>query len=250
MTTRIISVALAKGGVGKTTTAVNLSAGLASHDRKVLLIDTDTQNQATKSLGMNPEKGLFDYVCRDAPLRDVMVEVRPNLYLIAGGESLTRLEREFGQAQYALEYQLANALKPLAEYFDYIIIDNAPGWNILAVNTLYYANEILCPCGLEVLAVQGLADYMTRLVRVGANSDIELRYILPTMADMRRAQTGEILNQLKETYGDLMCEPIRENVRLSEAPAYGQTIFEYAPKSNGAADYTELVARILNDEQA
>lgn len=246
--TRIIAVALAKGGVGKTTTAVNLAASLARTGRRILLIDTDTQNQAAKSLGATPDHGLFEYVSGDAEAGDALAEVRPNLYLLSGGASIARLKRQFAQAEYEVERQLANALTPLESYFNYIIIDNSPGWDTLAVNVLFYAREVVCPVTLETLAIQGLFDYTERISRIGQSSHIELRYILPTKLDRRFAQTEEILSQLDEFYGDLVCQPIRADVRLSESPAHGQHIFEYAPQSKGAEDYALFGRRIVEDE--
>lgn len=246
--TRIIAVALAKGGVGKTTTAVNLAAALAHSDRRVLLVDTDTQNQAARSLGATPAKGLYDFVSGDAEAGDVLEQVRPNLFLMAGGASIARLKRQFAQAEFGVEKQLSEALTPLNEYFHYVIVDNSPGWDTLAVNVLFYAKEALCPVTLETLAVQGLFDYTERIERIGSVSGIQLRYILPTMLDRRFAQTGEILGQLKEYYKERLCDPIRSNIRLSEAPAHGEHIFEYDAQSKGAADYAQLALRILKDE--
>lgn len=248
--TRIIAVALAKGGVGKTTTAVNLAAALAHAGRRVLLVDTDTQNQAARSLGILPEKGLYDYVADKADAAEVLAEARPNLYLLAGGQSIARLKRQFSQAEYGVEGQLAASLAPLSEFFNYILIDNSPGWDTLAVNVLFYAQEALCPVTLETLAIQGLFDYTERISRIGKDSGIELRYIVPTMQDRRFAQTEEIHVQLREHYGPLLCDPIRANIRLSEAPAHGEHIFEYAPTSRGADDYMRLALRVMQDEQA
>lgn len=245
---RIISIALAKGGVGKTTTAVNLAAGLASSGRRVLLIDTDTQNQAARALGVKTEHGLYDYVKLDQDVSDVLVEARPSLYLMAGGDDIARLTREFGLAEYEVEQQLKKALAPLEGYFHYVLIDGSPGWDLLAINVLFYAKEILCPVSLEGLAFDGLISYLRRNQRMRERSGIDLRYILPTMVDSRLAQSDEILGTLKKSFGDAVCDPVRRNVRLSESAAHGRTIFEYAPRSNGAADYKKLVERVIADE--
>lgn len=246
--TRIIAIALSKGGVGKTTTAVNLAAGLAKAGRRVLLIDTDTQNQAARALGISPAQGLFEYVNESASAGDALIEARENLFVLAGGEPIGRLKRQFAQAEYGVEGQLAKALAPLMPYFEYVIIDNGPGWDTLAVNVLFFAREVLCPVTLETLSVQGLIDYVGRIERIGRSADVGLAYVLPTMQDRRLAQTSEIHGQLKARFGDKLLDPIRSNVRLSEAPAFGETIFEYAPDSRGAEDYARLVERILNDE--
>ena len=247
---RIIAVALAKGGVGKTTTAVNLAAGLARAGRRVLVVDTDTQGQVAHALGVTADVGLYEFVKGDATAADVLVEARPNLYVMGGGRNLALLEKEITLKQFRVEWALHDALSPLDSYFNYVIVDTAPAWGVLAINTFAYANELLCPVTLEMLAVKGLIDFLDRVNPIIQATGAELRYVLPTMQDRRLAQTGEILSQLQSTFGEMLCEPIRSNVRLSEAGGHGQHIFEYAPDSKGAADYKKLTERILADEQA
>lgn len=246
--TRIIATALAKGGVGKTTTSVNLAAGLAQHGKRVLVIDTDTQGQVSHALGISPTKGLYEYVQGEATAGETLVEARDNLFVLAGGRNLALLEKEVTIKQFRIEWVLHDALSPLNEYFNYIIIDTPPAWGVLAVNTFAYAQELLCPVTLEMLAVKGLIDFIDRVGPIIASTGAELRYVLPTMQDRRVAQTGEILEDLQSTFGARLCAPIRENVRLSEAGGHGQHIFEYAPTSNGANDYRKLTERILADE--
>lgn len=118
---RIMAIALSKGGVGKTTTAVNLAAGLANTGRRVLLVDTDTQNQAARALGVNTDAGLFEYVNGNADAGKALVQARENLYVLAGGEAIGRLKRQFAQAEYEVEQQLSQALTPLLPYFEYVI---------------------------------------------------------------------------------------------------------------------------------
>lgn len=246
--TRILGISLSKGGVGKTTTAVNLAAGLVQAGRRVLLIDTDTQGQTASALGVVPEVGLHELIMGEVEPSQALLQVRENFFLLAGGQSLARLKRFISQVEYEGEYTLAKAMKPLDPYFHYIIVDTAPSWDVLNVNVLFYAHEILCPVSLEVLAVQGLFDFVGRVAAIGKRRDIRLKYVLPTSLDRRVAQTNEILEQLQQRFDGLMCDPIRYNVRLSEAPAHGQHIFEYAPDSKGAEDYKALTERILADE--
>lgn len=242
--TRIIAIALSKGGVGKTTTAVNLSARLAANGRNVLLVDTDTQGQSARHLGVVGNNGLFR-LTQGATTAETLIKARERLLLLSGGESIAVMKRRFNDAQYHIEQQLKNALLPLLPYFDYVLIDNAPSWDGLSVNVMFAADEIIAPVTMETLAVQGLFDYKARIERIGA---AQLRYIVPTMKDVRRAQTTEIEGQLRERFNEMVCDPIRIDVRLSEAPAHGQTIFEYAPKSRGAADYERLTQKVLQDE--
>lgn len=246
--TRIIAISLSKGGVGKTTTAVNLSAALAASGKRVLLVDTDTQGQTASALGVQPQNGLFEFVMGEAQPREALVQARENLFLLAGGQSLARLKRSISQAEYEGEYTLDKALDPLKQYFDYIIFDTAPSWDVLNVNVLFCASEVLCPVNLEILAVQGLFDFISRITAIGKRSGAQLKYVLPTSLDRRVAQTAEIYEQLQGRLGRLLCQPIRYNVRLSEAPAHGQHIFEYDRSSNGAKDYAALTKRILADE--
>jgi len=234
--------------VGKTTTAVNLAAGLVRAGRRILLVDTDTQGQAASALGLTPKAGLFELAVGEAQLRDVLIEARENLYLLAGGQSLARLKRTIAQAEFEGEYTLAKLLEPVAEFFDYVILDTAPSWDVLNVNVLFFAREVLCPVSLEMLAIQGLLDFIGRARAIGERSGARISYVLPTSLDRRVAQTEEIYSQLQHRFNGMLCDPIRYNVRLSEAPAHGQHIFEYSPTSNGAQDYRALTERILSDE--
>ncbi|MEM7032048.1 MAG: ParA family protein [Chloroflexota bacterium] len=245
---RIIAISLSKGGVGKTTTAVNLAAGLVEAGKRVLLVDTDTQGQVSNALGLEASNGLYDLVMGEADMRDVLIQARSELFVITGGQNLARLKRTISQAEYEGEYTLDKAIEPIKQYFDYIIFDTAPSWDVLNVNVLFTAQEVLCPVNLEILAVQGLFTFIQRLAQIGKRSGVQLKYVLPTSMDRRVAQTSEILEQLRQRLPKHMCDPIRYNIRLSEAPAHGQHIFEYAPSSNGAEDYRNLTQRILNDE--
>lgn len=147
----------------------------------------------------------------------------------------------------APERVLAKALKPMDGVYDFVILDTAPSWDVLNVNALFYAEEVLAPVSLEGLAVSGLQDFISSLSDVQElRPEIQLKYVLPTFYDRRVNQSDEILEQLKGVFGEILQNPIRVNVRLSEAPLHGQTIFEYAPRSAGAADYQQLTKRILN----
>jgi chromosome partitioning protein len=248
---RKIAVALSKGGVGKTTTAVNLAAGLARAGRKVLLIDADTQGQAAKVLGCRPTAGLAELALAEVEAGEALAEVRPNLWLLAGGRSVAGLKRLITRKDFGGEQTLVEALSPLDDRFEYILLDSAPGWDALTINVLFYAEEVLSPVSLEVMTLQGLGEFVHSLTTLEKyHPGLQLRYILPTFYDRRVRKSAEIVGQLREHYGGAVCEPVRYSVRLSEAPGYGQTIFEYAPGSTGAEDYKNLTERILGDEQA
>jgi len=242
-----IAVALQKGGVGKTTTAINLAHGLSRAGARVLLVDVDSQGQCAKALGVMPESGLADLVTGTATLEDAILEARPGLWLLAGGRALAGLRREIARRDIGSEHVLAEALAR-AEGFDYMVLDTAPGWDSLTVNALFAVSEVLCPVSMEPLAVQALVDFGKSLANVQRYHDgLALRWILPTFADGRVAKTREILAQLRRAYGDLVTAPIRYSVRLSEAAAFGETIFEYDPRGRGAEDYAALVERIRDN---
>jgi chromosome partitioning protein len=245
---RKIAIALSKGGVGKTTTAINLAAGMARRDRRVLLIDMDTQGQVAKALGVQTAGGLADMVMEGLEPDGVLAEARQGVWLLAGGRSLTGLKRFIERRDFGGEQTLAEALAPLESRFDLVLLDTAPAWDTLVVNALFYASEVLIPVSLEVMALQGMIDFVRALVPIQKyHPRLAIRYIVPTFMDRRVKKSGEILAQLHGHYPDLVCDPIRYNVRLSEAPGYNQTIFEYAPLSSGAQDYQLLAERILRD---
>ena len=246
--TRIISISLSKGGVGKTTTAVNLSAALSITGRRVLLIDTDTQAQAGTTLGLWPEIGLAEVVLDEADFAEAVVNARPNLDLLAGGHRLAGVKQHIAQSSMRPEETLRRALTGVVGDYDYVIIDTSPGWDNLQINVLFFAHELLTPVNLETLSVDGLLSFLGRVEDVQQYHDVALRYVLPTALDRRVKQTEEILPQLQAHFGSAVCAPIRYNVRLSEAPAHGQHIFEYDKRSNGAADYAALTERVVADE--
>ena len=245
---RRIAVALTKGGVGKTTTAVNLAAGLALAGHQVLLIDADTQGQAGKSLGIQPATGLNELVAGEANLDQVIAPAREGLSLLAGSKSLAGLKRLIARRDYGAERTLAEALEALDSRYDFVIVDTAPGWDVLTINVLFYVDEVLAPVSLEVMTLQGLLEFAQSLGSIQRYRDnLALRYVLPTFLDRRVRKSEEIMGQLAAYYPAQLCPPIRYNVRLSEAPGYRQHIFEYAPTSPGAEDYRTLTERISHD---
>ena len=245
---RKIAVTLSKGGVGKTTTAVNLASGLALAGFKVLLVDTDTQGQSSFMLGVKPQAGLTEFVNDELSLDETMIKVRDRLWLLSGGKSLAGLKRVIDRKDFGGEMTLKEKLKTIDEQFDYVIVDTSPGWDPLIVNVLFYVKEVLTPVSLEVMTLQGLVEFLKSMSAIQKyNKDVALKYILPTFHDKRVKKSNGILSKLEDLYGNHVCTPIRYNVRLSEAPAYGQTIYEFAPGSPGAQDYRELIRKVADD---
>ena len=246
---RKIAVTMSKGGVGKTTTAVNVAAGLAARGLSTLLIDTDTQGQAARALGVAPTAGLAELVAGETTPGEAIREARPGLYLLAGGQALAGTKREMARRDYGAEHMLSEALEPFSGRVAYVVVDTGPGWDSLLVNVLFYVEELLCPVSLEGLAVAGLVDFVQRIEAIRSyRQGLELRYILPTGLDKRTAQSGEILEQLESYFRGRVLEPIPYNVRLSEAAARGLSIREYAPSSTGATAYERLVDTLTEQE--
>ncbi len=249
--TRKICVTLSKGGVGKTTTSVSLSAGLALAGHKVLLVDTDTQGQSSYILGKKPRAGLTELLTKELAPEECIVRARKNLWLLSGGKSLAGVKRIIDRKSFGAEWTLSEAMKELDQRYDFIIIDTAPGWDQLIVNVLFYATEILVPVALEVMPLQGLSEFMKSLGSIQKyRKEIVLKYIVPTFMDTRIKGPETIYSQLKKLYSEYMCTPIRYCESLSEAPSYGKSIFEFAPGCTASADYKELVRKVTKDESA
>ena len=240
MQVRRLAFTNAKGGVAKTTTCVNMGAALALAGYRTLLVDCDTQGQVAKSLGVQAGEGLADLVQGDAGLEDVQVEARDNLFVIAGGGSLSGVKRMISRRDMRSELVLSEALEGLRGY-DFVLLDAAPSWDVLNVNTLFYVDEILIPVSMEVLALQGIGDFLGRVKEVQRYREgLLIRGIIPTFYDARVRKSAEILEQLERYFPDALWPCVRYNSKLSEAPGFGQHIFEYANRSNGAADYARL----------
>jgi chromosome partitioning protein len=241
---RKIAFTNAKGGVAKTTTCVNVGAGLALAGYRTLLVDCDTQGQITKSLGIRAGEGLADLVQGDAGLDDVQIEARENLFVISGGGTLSGVKRMISRRDMRSELVLSEALEDLRGY-DFVLLDTAPSWDVLSVNCLFYVDEILIPVSMEVLALQGIGDFLGRVNEVQQYREgLLIKGIIPTFYDGRVKKSAEIMEQLERHFPDALWPAVRYNTKLSEAPGFGQHIFEYARKSNGAADYARLAQRL------
>jgi len=242
---RIIAVAMTKGGVGKTTTAVNLSHGLARAGERVLLVDADTQGQCAKALGVEYELTLNEVLLGEATVLDAVCRARDGLDLLASDHRLTHAALAIARRERDGHRALADALAPVAGRYDVAVIDAAPGVDAVAVNVLAAADEIVAPVALAPAALAGVLDFVRHVQRVAVhNKQLQLRWVLPTFYDLRTRTSAETLSQLQEHFGDRVCRPVRVNVELAEAFGWQKTIFEHAPRSRGAADYEDLIALV------
>jgi chromosome partitioning protein len=245
---RIIAVAMTKGGVGKTTTAVNLSHGLALRGHNVLLVDADTQGQCSKALGVESAFTLTDVLTEDAHLLEVVTKARSNLDLVASDHQLTKAALAIARRPTKGHLVLAEALVPAIQKYDVAVIDSAPGFDPIAVNVLGCADDIVAPVALSPAALAGVLDFTKHVKSVQQhNPSLKLRYVLPTFLDKRVRQSGEMLAQLRGHFGTQLGKPIRVNIDLAEAFGFQSTIFEYSPKSRGAEDYTRFIDRVEAD---
>ncbi len=248
---RRIVVSLLKGGVAKSETAVSLAHGLSMKGLRVLLVDTDVQAQCNDMLGLDPKRGLADVIAGWTSPEAAMAEARENLFLLAGGNELAAVKMEIARREMAPEAVLDEALSTLEDDFDAMVIDTAPGWDTLLVNALYASREVLSPVSMEPMALTGLIRFEERLAIIQKyNPRLALRWVVPTFVDGRVRKTGEIMAQLSERYGERLAPPIKYSVKLSEAPAFGKTIYEHDPKGAAAACYQQLTERVLADLMA
>lgn len=237
---RTVAITNLKGGVGKTTTVVNLGAGLALKGLRVLLVDVDAQGNLATALGIQPRRTLYDVFVDGKPVEQCIVEARPHLDLLAADATLMSAQPVMAQRP-DWAHLLSRALKPLNAKYDVTLIDCSASLSVMNVGALLAASDVIVPTVVEHLALRGIELLQEQLQRVGVGT---IRCIVPTMFDSRQRQAHELLEQLKSQYGALVTDPIRINVRLSEAPALGKTIYEHDPRSRGALDYAQLVEHI------
>lgn len=244
----IIAVSNQKGGVGKTTTAVNLAAALASKKNQVLLVDLDPQGNATSGLGVVGESNIvatsYD-VLLGKPLVTAVLETRiPNLYILPTDQNLAGAEVELVDMQ-GRDRKLKEALA-LAAY-DYIIIDCPPALGLLTINAQMAANYVFIPVQAEYYALEGLGQLLGTIqaVRQSGNPHLDLLGVVITMYDKRTSLSEQVAAELKKHFGDKLCKAtIPRNVRLAEAPSYGRTVFEHDKWSKGARAYKQLANEI------
>lgn len=234
-----------KGGVGKTTTAINLAAGLSREDKKVILIDLDPQGNIDLSLKVMARFNLYDAMKGDVPLADCIVHLAKNLDIISSTESLVKAEYYLYQ-QESNKMFLKELLNTIEDY-DYLIIDCPPSLGILNQNVLAFCQEVFVPTSADFLGIDALKK-MTKVVQkinetFGHNARITK--VIPTLFDKRNKICKETLAEIQAEFNSLASNPIRINSKLKEAPKKGKSIFSYAKSSAGAKDYTALVNEVI-----
>lgn len=253
---RVIAFANHKGGVGKTTTALNLSAAFVKLGKKVLLIDLDPGANATYGLGILAHKlkrTVFDLLKGTASLQDIAIDIileDGNLDFLPASLALSEAEIELINIS-GREFLLANALIT-ASHYDFILIDCPPSLGLLTINALVAAQEVFVPLQTEYLAMQGVGKLLDTIevVKERLNPDLELLGVLGTRFNRQKILNREVAAKIKEYFGDKAFDlNIRENISLAESPSHGLTIFEYSPSSHGAEDYLALAKDILEREK-
>ncbi len=248
---KVIAIANQKGGVGKTTTAVNLSACLGKCGKKILLIDIDPQGNTTSGLGVDPrgvQKSIYDCLINDIPMEEVILKTDyENLWICPSNINLAGAELEL-VAKQNREYVLKQAIFKIRDRFDFIFIDCPPSLGLITLNSFAATDTVLVPIQCEYYALEGLGQLTNtiKMVKKALNPEIALEGVLLTMFDARTNLSIQVVDEVKKFFRDkVFATIIPRNVRLSEAPSFGQPVIEYDKHSKGAECYTDLAEELI-----
>ena len=248
--TRIVALANQKGGVGKTTTAINLGASLAACDRRVLIIDLDPQANATSGMGLskNELKSMYPVLVDDLPLREAIQPTElPTLFIAPSSVDLVGAELELRESEHR-EYRLSIALKDAVHDFDYVLIDSPPSLGLLTINGLTAADSVLVPMQCEYFAIEGVAQLLNTIERVreSLNPKLEIEGLALTMYDERMNLARQVAEEVRTHFGDKVYRTVvPRNVRLGEAPSFGKPIILYDIRSRGSEAYVNLAREFI-----
>ena len=253
---RVFAVANQKGGVGKTTTAINLAASLAANDFKVLVIDSDPQGNATTGLGISKDPNrpsLYHVLLGDTPAAQAVVPTElDGLYMISADKNLIGANLELIDLPNR-EFRLRERIAEIREDYRFILIDCPPALDLLTLNALIAADSVLVPIQCEFFALEGISELMDTIerIRTSFQHSLKVEGILLTMFDDRTNLTRQVAADLKEFFGDEVFDTvIPRSIKLAEAPSFGKTILSYDPRSKGAESYIKLAKEILDHEQS
>jgi len=250
---RIIAIANQKGGVGKTTTTINLGAAIAEIGKRVLIVDLDPQSNTTTGLGVSTSDlniSIYQVIIQEKEASEAIISLEiENLNLLPSNLELAGAEVELVTA-FSREQRLSKSLEQVIHDYDYILIDCPPALGLLTINALCFAQEVIVPIQCEYYALEGLGQLVGNvdLVKSNLNPDLEISKIVLVMYDSRTKISQQVADEVRDHFGDRVCEQIiPRSVRLSEAPSYGQPITIFDPTSRGAVAYMELAKEVVNE---